>query len=519
MAATIHNVPQGSSEWHALRARHYCASDAAAMMGEPDAHETRGALLRRLANGEAREHSEATQRAFEAGHAAEAAFRPHAEALAGGELYPAVMTAEIDGLPLLASLDGITLDGATAYEHKLHGETLAQVLRERAEPPMRDVWQIEQQLLVSGADRALYCVSDGTPERAVTCWYESRPERRAALIAGWHQLDRDRRAGVAAAADSAPVGVAPAALPALRIEVRGEVVASNITEWRDHALSTIRAVNRDLVTDEDFAAADAAVKWCGEVEAKLKAAKDHALSQTATIDALFRALDEIAAEARTVRLDLGKLVTQRKDAIRAQVIDAAMSRLKAQATEDGRALGEHAPGLPADARSRIIAAIKGLRTVQTITDAADAERARLATEYTRACLRRAQTVETMRRIGDETGLAHLWRYDAALLDADPASLADVLRGRIAAHEADQRARAAVAPVAAAPVPPAPTTPARLLTLREVCERLAPLKIDAAGLAVLGIQPARGRQYDNFPAICEAIAAHVRAARVRFEEGE
>jgi predicted phage-related endonuclease len=40
---------------------------------------------------------------------------------------------------------------------------------------------------------------------------------------------------------------------------------------------------------------------------RLEAAKQHALSQTASIDALFRAMDEISAETRRVRLDLVKL--------------------------------------------------------------------------------------------------------------------------------------------------------------------------------------------------------------------
>jgi predicted phage-related endonuclease len=70
-------------------------------------------------------------------------------------------------------------------------------------------------------------------------------------------------------------------------------------------------VNRDLSTDADFADAEKAVKWCSDVESRLAAAKEHALSQTASIEALFRTIDDISAEARTVRLELDKLVTAR----------------------------------------------------------------------------------------------------------------------------------------------------------------------------------------------------------------
>ncbi len=53
------------------------------------------------------------------------------------------------------------------------------------------------------------------------------------------------------------------------------------------------AINTDLQTDQHFADAEKTVKWCGEVEERLEAAKQHALSQTETIDALFRTIDEI----------------------------------------------------------------------------------------------------------------------------------------------------------------------------------------------------------------------------------
>ena len=57
------------------------------------------------------------------------------------------------------------------------------------------------------------------------------------------------------------------------------------------ALAAIRGVNRKLDTDQDFADAEATVRWCGEVESRLAAAKEHALSQTSSIDILFKAID------------------------------------------------------------------------------------------------------------------------------------------------------------------------------------------------------------------------------------
>ena len=76
----------------------------------------------------------------------------------------------------------------------------------------------------------------------------------------------------------------------------GAVTASNLAEFKATALGAIRSVNRELKTDQDFADAEKAVKWCRR-RSRLKAAKN-ALSQTANIDALFKALDDIGAEAQ-----------------------------------------------------------------------------------------------------------------------------------------------------------------------------------------------------------------------------
>ena len=64
------------------------------------------------------------------------------------------------------------------------------------------------------------------------------------------------------------MGRAPEMLPALRIEVTGKVTASNLAEFKQTALAAIGSVNRDLRTDADFADAEKAVKWCGEVESR-----------------------------------------------------------------------------------------------------------------------------------------------------------------------------------------------------------------------------------------------------------
>ena len=69
-----HDCAQGSPEWHALRARHFTASEASAMLGVSK-YQTRADLIKRNATGLVEEVDAATQRRFDDGHAAEAAAR------------------------------------------------------------------------------------------------------------------------------------------------------------------------------------------------------------------------------------------------------------------------------------------------------------------------------------------------------------------------------------------------------------------------------------------------------------
>ena len=99
---TVHNLVQGSPEWLAHRAKYLNASDAAAMLGISP-YVTRSDLVKRLATGIQREHTEAELALFASGHETEALARPLAEKIIGEDLYPIVATREIEGLPLGAS--------------------------------------------------------------------------------------------------------------------------------------------------------------------------------------------------------------------------------------------------------------------------------------------------------------------------------------------------------------------------------------------------------------------------------
>jgi hypothetical protein len=152
------------------------------------------------------------------------------------------------------------------------------------------------------------------------------------------------------------------------------VTASNLEQFKAHSLAVFGSINTELETDQHFADAEKAVKWCGDVEERLEAAKQHALSQTESIDSLFRTIDEISAEARAKRLMLDKLVKARKLSIREDIVMDAAKALQVHIDQINASLGGKArmPAVPAD----FAGAIKGKKTISSLRDSADSELAR-----------------------------------------------------------------------------------------------------------------------------------------------
>ena len=358
-------IIQGTPEWHEFRAQHLNASDAPAMMGESP-HKTRDALLREKALGVVAEVSSETQRRFDDGHRFEALARPLAEKIIGEELYPVVGS---NG-KFAASFDGMTMLGDVIFEHKTLNAALAAIDPDE-ELPLYYRIQMEHQFMVSGAEKCLFMASKwdaadqliGESHR----WHYPDLVLRQRIVDGWAQFEKDLAGYVPPEAKPEVVGRAPDALPALRIELTGQVTTSNLAEFRAHAQAVLGGIKRDgFQTDEDFANADKTAKWCADVESRLDAAKQHALAQTTSIDELFRTLDAIKEDTRQVRLGLEKTVKARKEAVKLERIAKAKSDFAA-----------HVAALQseiADVRLTVLApdfgvAIKGLKTLASVDNA------------------------------------------------------------------------------------------------------------------------------------------------------
>lgn len=568
----ILELKQGAEAWHSHRKSALNASDAPAMMS-CSSYKTRDQLISEKATGLCQEVDAATQRRFDEGHRFEWLARPLAEAIVGSDLYPVVATN--DGLS--ASLDGITMLEDVAFEHKRLNKRLREVLSRPdctgADLPLEYQIQMEQQCAVSGCEKVLFMASEWDESDQLVeelhCWYAPNLELRSAIVAGWAQLHKDVAAYVPPEAPAAPVvGRAPDHLPALRIEVSGAVTASNLAEFKATALAAISGVNRELATDADFANAEASVKWCSEVESRLAAAKQHALSQTADIDALFRTMDDIASEARRVRLELDKLVKQRKEQIRGEAVAGGVTALRQHIAELHAGVGKPWVQVP---QANFGAVIKGMRSLDSIRGAINDELARCKIEADAQARRIVANI----RVLDQAGHAFLFSDAQQLaVGQDPEAFAALVKGRIFQHqaaeqkhqdaqreriraeevaklrreeeEASARAAAAIAQAsapAAAPAIPAPAQddnvvdaeikPGMLLppstaiqeliplltddndariNLSAINEYLAPIKMDAAGLAALGFEPVAVVKASKLYRASDL--EHIRAALVR-----
>ena len=362
MERITHECQQGTQAWLDLRAKYFTASELSAAAGESK-YQKRGDLLKTKATGIVPDVDAAKQRLFDAGHAAEAAARPIIEAQLGTELFPVTMSAEVDGLPLLASLDGISMFGDVIWENKLLNESLKDdVLRCQLHPHY--ALQIEQQLLVSGAEKCYFTTSDGTPEGTFGMWYESDPDLRLKIVETWRQFAADLAAYQHTESKPAAVAEVIDDLPALTVQLVGQVTASNLADFKTAVTARIQAINTTLVTDNDFATADKMVKFLDDGEKRLDLVKSQALAQTASIDELFRTIDGLKAEMRSKRLTLDKLVKAEKENRKAEIVSAAQQEIQKHIY----ALSERV-GVPVSiGASPFGEAVKGLKSLDSMRD-------------------------------------------------------------------------------------------------------------------------------------------------------
>jgi len=358
---------QGTLEWHQHRATHFNASDAPAMLGVSK-YKTRSQLLKEMATGIIDEVDAATQRRFDDGHRFEALARPLAEKIIGDDLSPVVGVCG----KFSASFDGITFDESVIFEHKTLNDKLRGIIGV-CDLPEEYCAQMEQQLLVSGAEKCLFMASkfDENDEliEEMHVWYYPDIELRKKIIAGWSQFEIDV-ANYHHIDDEQVIVAAPTKdLPTLSIQVNGSIsLISNLTKFGVELCSFVEQINKEPADDQGFADAEAAIKTLQNAQDALEAAEANALAQTADIDDMRKTVKHYADIARTTRLMLEKMVKARKDSIRIEIV-----------TKANAAYAAHIAALEAELSPiRLVAqkidaagAIKGKRTIASLNDAVD----------------------------------------------------------------------------------------------------------------------------------------------------
>lgn len=542
----VHNLTQGSPEWHAYRRNHFNASDAPAMLG-CSPYKTRDQLIAELATGVTEEVDPATQRRFDDGHRFEALARPLAEQIIGEELAPLVGS---EG-KYSASFDGLTLMEDTAFEHKTLNKDLRAVMVDGctgAQLPKLYRVQMEQQCMVAGATRVLFMASKWDGDALVEkrhCWYTPDLTLRAEIVAGWMALEQAVAAYVPAAVPVVVTARVREALPALVFEVRGEVTSSNLADYKALALQSIEEISSAPTTDQEFADAKEDAAWLRGVQQAAAQGKADITGRMTSIDEALKVLDHIEEMARRKAVAVENAVEAEEKRRKLQMVLDAQKDLAEHIEQLNKRLGENfMPVVSAD----FAGAIKGKRNPASMQEAINTLLINTKLQANATADRIQINMKALVDAGDKAAFP-----DAATLVLKATDdLRAVITVRVAEAEAKLEAArkqalelaaatptpapviaipaSAAAPVAAnvvqmrsAPEPAAPAVRTSVPTLRigVIKERLQHMTVTAEDLRAMGFEAA-GRERaaplyheDDFPVICDAIAKQAMAAKAEF----
>ncbi|MBU3639990.1 YqaJ viral recombinase family protein [Polynucleobacter sp. AP-RePozz3-80-G7] len=314
----VHNLVQGSDEWHEFRLTHFGASEAASMLGISK-KTSRNELLKHKATGTAKEFSDWVQtNILDYGHEVEALARPLVEALISDELYPVTCS---DG-KLSASCDGLTMAEDIAFEHKQWSESLAQSIRDGVLPD--EHWpQCHQILMITGAQRLIFTVSDGTEDKIETLSVFPDEIKFAMLQAGWAQFEKDLLAYEHREIVEKPKADSIKDFPIATLQAKGELTVTNLGEVLPKFDLFLNSQKTELVTDDDFANGEAVAKFSRETAKKLRLTAKATIDQISSVSDAVRDLEQYADKFDSLGLSLEKLVKSEKDARKNAIVSQA----------------------------------------------------------------------------------------------------------------------------------------------------------------------------------------------------
>jgi hypothetical protein len=259
------------------------------------------------------------------------------------------------------------------FEHKMWNPELAEMVKKEKLTP-EYYWQLEQQCAVGDLEKIIFVVSDGTPEKCVHMWYKPVRGRLKKLLNGWKQFQKDRAEHEHVVKDDVVEVEHIAQLPTLIADIQGGIKSTNIATYSQLAVKFITTINIDLKTDDDFANAENAGKFCRESIKKLDLVKDQALAKTVDINTMFIEIDNIKEQFRLKALQLEKLIKQEKETRKAQIIQTGRNKLG----ELLIAASDRLAGTYISVEENFSGAIKGQKLFSAMISAINDEVARLA---------------------------------------------------------------------------------------------------------------------------------------------
>src|SRR5258707_9268559 len=137
-----------------------------------------------------------------------------------------------------------------AYEHKQWNEMLAGSVA-KGILPEGHMPQCQQILRVTGAKKVIFVVADGPADNMISMEVFPDAEWFARILAGWEQFQKDLSAYQPRELVEKPQAEAIIRLPALVVQIRGEVITSNLPQFQEAAKTFIATIKTDLKTDDD----------------------------------------------------------------------------------------------------------------------------------------------------------------------------------------------------------------------------------------------------------------------------
>ena len=224
----------------------------------------------------------------------------------------------------------------------------------------------------------------------------------------------------------------------LVIQLGGEIQRSNFDEWRSTFMGRLRAIKTDLRTDEDFGDAAQLVKELKNGEDALKKAKASAMDQSADIQRLFAAIDEVSEAARQTRLTLQRQIKQRKQELKDLAIDEGVAQIR-------QVLAAQSPEfLRLDTRDYVdrdhfVQAVKGKASLKGVQTAILAHCRRVSESIEQKAASVSDNVALLAGLPTEHQV--LFQDRGRLLDMEHSELAAVIDRRLVAYRAEQERKA------------------------------------------------------------------------------